>query len=384
MTSLRILITNLRVEGWTGTELFVRDIARGLMRAGHRPVIYSPRLGPLAAEIRKETIPVIDDLAQLSAPPDVIHGQHVNETLTALLHFQNTPALYFCHDWYFPEDCPPRFPRILRYATVDDQCYDKLVWECGVPEERVHVICQFVDLERFTPRSPLPIGPRRAAILCNHTKDNEHLKAAREACARHGLTLDVYGAGVGNVCVRPEETLRDYDVVFAKGRAALEAAATGAAVIVYWWRRLGPMVRTHDLDRLRTDGFGIRLMSPQLSPEEFGRAIEQALEQYDPEDAAEVSRRVRASAGRDVAVSKLLELYEEVISEYAATPPDRESEGRAAATHVRNITLSFSQQRAAIFNSTTLRLADQLRRTPGIGKLVRAVARGVVARSKQS
>ncbi|HKV37365.1 MAG TPA: glycosyltransferase family 4 protein [Pyrinomonadaceae bacterium] len=384
MTSLRILITNLRVEGWTGTELFVRDIARGLMRAGHSPVIYSPRLGPLAAEIRKETIPVIDDLAQLSAPPDVIHGQHVNETLTALLHFQNTPALYFCHDWYFPEDCPPCFPRILRYATVDDQCYDKLVWECGVPEERVHVICQFVDLERFTPRSPLPLRPRRAAILCNHTKDNEHLKAAREACARHGLTLDVYGAGVGNVCVRPEETLRDYDVVFAKGRAALEAAATGAAVIVYWWRRLGPMVNTNDLDRLRTDGFGIRLMSPQLSPEEFGRAIEQALEQYDPEDAAEVSRRVRASAGRDVAVSKLLELYEEVISEYAATPPDRESEGRAAATHVRNITLSFSQQRAAIFNSTTLRLADQLRRTPGIGKLVRAVARGVVARSKQS
>jgi hypothetical protein len=198
------------------------------------------------------------------------------------------------------------------------------------------------------------------------------------------LTLDVYGAGVGNVCVRPEVTLRDYDVVFAKGRAALEAAATGAAVIVYWWRRLGPMVNTNDLDRLRTDGFGIRLMSPQLSPEEFGRAIEQALEEYDPEDAAEVSRRVRASAGRDVAVSKLLELYEEVISEYAATQPDRESEGRAAATHVRNISLSFSQQRAAIFNSTTLRFAEKLRQTPGIGKLVRAVARGVVARGKPS
>ena len=383
MSGLRVLITNLRLEGWTGTELFLRDVARSLMKAGHSPVLYSPRLGALAREIRNETIPVIDDLSQLSAPPDIIHGQHVNETLTALLHFERTPALYFCHDWYFPEDHPPKFSRIMRYVAVDDQCYDKLVWECGVPEEKVEVICQFVDLERFVPRTPLPAKPRRAAVLCNHTKDNEHLKAARDACARHSVTLDVYGAGVGNVCLRPEETLRDYDIVFAKGRAALEAVAIGAAVVVYWWRRLGPMVTTQNLDRLRADGFGIRSMSPQLSPEEFGRAIEQTLNEYKPEDATEVSRRVRASASCDAAVDELIRLYEEVISEYATNPPNGDSEGRAAAEHLRNLSLAFSQQRATIANSTTFRFADKLRRTPGIGKLARAVARGFVTRRDQ-
>ena len=384
MSGRRILITNLRLEGWTGTELFVRDIARGLLKAGHSPVIYSPRLGRLAEEIRKETIPVVDDLSQLTAAPDVIHGQHANETLTALLHFEHAPALYFCHDWYFPEDYPPRFPRILRYVAVDDQCYDKLVWECGVPEDKVQLICQFVDLDRFVPRPTLPDRPRRAAVLCNHTKNNEHLKAVREACARRGLTLDVYGAGVGNVCVRPEEKLREYDVVFAKGRAALEAAAVGAAVVVYWWRRLGPMVKTLDLDQLRADGFGIRSMSPQLTPEDFGRAIEHALDEYDPIDAAAVSQQVRAVAGRDAAVTELLRLYEEVITEYATAPPDRESEGRSAAAHVRNISLGFSQQREAIFDSTTFKFGEQLRRTPGIGKLARALARGFVARRDQS
>jgi hypothetical protein len=383
MSGLRILITNLRLEGWTGTELFVRDIARGLLKAGHSPVLYSPRLGRLAAEIRKETVPVVGDLSQLSTPPDIIHGQHANETLTALLHFGNVPALYFCHDWYFPEDYPPRFPRILRYAAVDDQCYDKLVCEYGVPEERVQVICQFVDLERFVSRPPLPARPRRAAVLCNHTKDNEHLRAAREACARRGLTLDVYGAGVGKTCVRPEEVLRDYDVVFAKGRAALEAAAVGAAVVVYWWRRLGPMVKASDLDQLRASGFGIRSMGPQLTPEEFGRGIERALEDYDAADAAEVSQRVRAGAGRDAAIGELLRLYEEVIAEYTTAAPNSESEGRAAAAHVRDISLRYSQQRAAIFNSTTFRFGEQLRRTPGIGRLARAVARGFVGRRDQ-
>ena len=380
MSGLKVLITNLRLEGWTGTELFVRDIARALLQAGHRPVIYSPRPGRLAEEIRKETIPVVSDLSQVSAPPDIIHGQHANETLTALLHFSDAPALYFCHDWYFADDRPPDFPRILRYVAVDDQCYDKLVYECGVPHERVQMICQFVDLDRFAPRGPLPARPRRAAIVCNHTKNNEHLKAAREACTRRGLTLDVYGAGVGRVCERPEEVLRDYDIVFAKGRAALEAAAVGAAVVVYWWRRLGPMVKVSELDCLRSGGFGIRSMGPQLTPEEFGRSIETALENYDAVDAAEVSKHVRASAGRDAAVSELIKLYESVIGEYAVAPRERDSEGKAAAAYLRAASLNFSQQRAAIFESTTFRFGEQLRRTPGIGKLARAIARGFVAR----
>ena len=381
MSGLKVLITNLMLEGWTGTELFARDVARGLLKAGHRPVLYSPRLGKLAAEIRKETIPVVDDLSQLSTPPDIIHGQHVNETLTALLHFTHAPAIYFCHDWYFADDYPPRFPRLLRYVAVDDQCYDKLVCEHGVPEERAEIVCQFVDLDRFVPRSTLPTSPRRAAILCNHTKENEHLRAAREACARRGLTLDVYGAGVGRVCERPEEMLRDYDIVFAKGRAALEAAAIGAAVVVYWWRRLGPMVKARDLEQLRTDGFGMRSMSPQLMPEEFGRAIERVLEDYDATDATEVSRLVRADAGRDVAIRDLVQLYEEVIGERAGAPVDYEAEARMAAAHIRGLSMKHWKQRQAIFNSTTFRVGERLRRTPGIGKFARSLARSVAGRN---
>ncbi len=380
MSGRRILITNLWLKDWTGTELFVRDIARGLLAAGHHPVIYSPRLGRLAAEIRKETIPVVDDLSKLAAPPDIIHGQHANETLTALLHFPNAPALYFCHDWYFDEDYPPRFPRILRYVAVDDACYDKLVYERAVPEDRAHLVSQFVDLARFAPRAPLPEKPRRAAVLCNHTKENDHLRAAREACARQGLTLDAYGAGVCQTCERPEEMLRDYDIVFAKGRAALEAAAVGAAVVVYWWRRLGPMVNTGNLERLRTDGFGMRSLSAQLTPEEFGSSIERALADYDPADAAEVSRRVRENAGRDEAIKELLRLYEEVIAEYIASPPARELEGPAAAAHLRELSVGSRRQREAILASTPFRVTEQLLRTPVIGKVARTVARGIVSK----
>jgi len=382
MDSLKVLITNIKLEARTGTELYVRDLALGLLERGHRPVVYSPRLGGLAGEIRRATVPVVDDLSKLSVPPDIIHGQHANETLTALLHFPRVPAVFFCHDWYFPEDYPPPFPRILRHVAVDQTCRDRLVFERGVPEERVRLLYQFVDLERFTPRpTPLPERARRAVVLCNYTQESEHLAAAREACARAGLALDVYGQRMGRPCAEPEKLFREYDIVFAKGRAALEALAVGASVVVYWWRRLGPLVTTGELERLRRDNFGIRAMGDELTPEEFGREVERAVGSYDPADAAEVSRRVRAEAGRDRAIDEVTELYEEVVAEYASDPrDDPDAEARAAAAHLREMSVLFWKQRETIYASTPFRLTERLLKTPLLGRLTRAFARVAAGR----
>ena len=260
MKSLKVLITNFSLRERTGTELYAFDLARGLLARGHSPILYSPRPGALAERMRIETVPVVDDLDRLQAPPDIIHGQHADETVTALLRFPHTPAIYVCHDWYLPLDVPPRFPRVLRCVGVDSACRDKLVFEHGIPEERVSVLLQFVDLEKFRPRAPLPARPRRALILCNQTKENAYLEAARAACAGAGVSLDVYGMGVGRPCEQPEELLAGYDVVFAKARTALEALAVGASVVVYWYRRLGPVVTEAELERLRRDNFGMRAM----------------------------------------------------------------------------------------------------------------------------
>lgn len=381
MNSLTVLLTNLRLADRAGTELYVRDLAYGLLAKGHRPVVYSPRLGKLAREIRDETIPVVDDLNQLSATPDIIHGHHANETLTALLHFPNVPAVFFCHDWYFAEDFPPQFPRILRYVAVDQPCFDKMVCEYGVPEDRVRILPQFVDLERFQARPPLPARASRAVILCNYTKENQHLAAARAACARAGVTLDVFGLAVGRPCAEPEKLFRDYDIVFAKGRAALEALAVGSAVIVYWWRRLGPMVTMDQFDQLQRLNFGVRTMSGRLTPEEFGRQIEQALSSYNSADTGAVSRRVRASCGRDELVEECIGLYEEVIAAHASGPAtDAQEEARAAAAHLRKMSVLFWQQRDAMYSSTPFRLTERVMRFPMLGGFARAMARVAAGR----
>ena len=113
-------------------------------------------------------MPVVDDLARLGSPPDVIHGHHHLETLIAALTFPETPIVHFCHGWVPWEEMPLRHPSVARYVAVDEVCLDRLVREEGVAPDSVEVLHNFVDLECFRPRAPLPPSPRRALVYSNY------------------------------------------------------------------------------------------------------------------------------------------------------------------------------------------------------------------------
>src|SRR5262249_52125577 len=151
------------------------------LKRGHTPVAYSTVMGEVAAELRAGTVPVVDNLDAISIPPDIIHGQHHLETMTALLRFPRVPAVYFCHGWLPWEEAPPRFPRILRYVAVDHTCRDRLLFEHGISESRIKVLMNFVDLDRFQPREPLPARPRRALVFSNRIADDQ-VANIRAAC----------------------------------------------------------------------------------------------------------------------------------------------------------------------------------------------------------
>ena len=329
---LRILFTNITLASRTGTEVYIKEAALGLLRRGHTPVVYSPDLGEIADEMRAATVPVVDDLSRLGAPPDVIHGHHHQQAMTALLHFPGVPGIFTTHDWAAWHDAPPRFPRIRRYVAVDWTNRDLILLEHGIPEERVRVLLNWADLERFPPRGPLPARPRRALVFSNYARGDTHLPAVQEACRRAGLPLDVVGAGVGRSLADPGEVIAEYDLVFAKAKSALEALAVGAAVVLCDYRGLGQMVTGADLDALRRLNLGYRTLRHPLVPDLIVREIER----YDARDAAEVSRRVREEAGLEAALDRLVALYEEVIGEHRREgPADPAEESRAAAAYLR-------------------------------------------------
>jgi glycosyl transferase family 4 len=330
----RVLITNRLLDTRTGTEIYVRDLAASLLQRGHLPIVYSPQLGEMAEEIRATTVPVVDDVAKIGAAPDIIHGHHGLETLVALLAFPGVPAVTVCHSWLGWPDAPVKFPRVARYVAVDHTVRDRLVFEHGIAEERIHVRLNAVDLSQFQPRGPLPPRPKRALVFSNAAGGSApYLDAIARVCSAEGIALDVAGYRSGNVLQRPQDTLGQYDLVFAKAKAALEAAAVGTSVVLCDAVGVGPMITTRNLDQLRPLNFGMRTLREQPSVEALSREVAR----YDPADAAAVSRQVRAEAGHEQLVDEFLALYEDVLAERRNAVDDPWLEQRAAGLYLQSL-----------------------------------------------
>jgi hypothetical protein len=332
---LRILLTNNTLAAHAGSEVYVRDLAIGLLRRGHDPVVYSSVLGEVAAELARATVPVIDDLAALNAPPDVIHGQHHLDAMTAVLRWPRVPAVYLCHGWSPWQERPPVFPSIRRHLAVDDLCRERLLTTPGIAPGRVEVLLNPVDLARFQPRSALPARPRSALVFSNYAEPGGYADTVVRACRAHGLErVEVIGAASGRPAAAPEHLLREFDLVFAKARCAIEAMAVGCAVIVADANGLGGMVDSKNVRRLRRLNFGARTMQADRVGD---ASISAALRRYDARDAARVSAFIRADADLDAVVDRLVAIYRTVRAEAEAEPANAEVEAAAASAYVASL-----------------------------------------------
>ena len=308
---MKVLLTNLTLASRTGTEIVTRDLALGLARAGHRVCVFSPLLGTVAGEIAASGVYVVNRLEDVPFRPDIIHGHHHVETTLALVHFRSVPAVFVCHDRLMWHDSPPRLNAIRRYVAVDWNCLERLVIEAGIPKERTRVILNAVDLRRFTRRQQLPGKPARSLVFSNYAGESADLETLRRASTEAGLEMEIAGKGMAAQASRPEEMLGEYDLVFAKARCALEALASGCAVILYDLQGLGPMVTSENVQELRKWNFGMRCLQLKLTADDVRREIAR----YDATDAARVTEFVRADASLDAAVADYVSLYEEALAE---------------------------------------------------------------------
>lgn len=312
---MRVLLTTCSLVASGGVEMHLLDLARGLLRRRCEAVVYAPKLGAFAARLRDLSVPVVDDLAHLHTTPDVVHGHYGPSLMAALLRYPTTPGVQTCHGWDWRGDVPPNLPRVLRRLAVDAVCRDRLVCGFGVPEEDVQVLFNGVDLARFAPRPKLPTTPRRAVVFSNY-QTHRTVEPIVTACGRAGVAVDLVGRRFGADCVQPECLLSDYDLVFAKGRCAWEALATGCAVVVADTTGLGPLVTSAELPALRLCNFGKRLMVDPLTVELVGEQIAR----YDAADAACVSRQVRRENSLELLLDQLHSIYSEVIAEHQTAP----------------------------------------------------------------
>lgn len=331
MKPLRILLTNWTLVGRHGSVMYLRDLAVQLARRGQTPMVYAPDSGEVARELLGRTIPVANNLAQIAAVPDIIIGNTQPDLMAALLRYPGVPGIFVSHQWDEWLTLPPKFPRLRRYIAVDEACRDWLTCRNGIPEERVRLIFNAVDLDRFVPRDPLPPKPLRAAVFSNYVDEASGLGVIREACRRAGIELDVLGRAAGTPEVKPEEVLGRYDLVFGKARCALEAMATGCATILCDYGKLGGIVTSQNWADLRRMNFGRRIIRHKLDVEHLLAEIAR----YDAHDAREVMRNIREVASLDDALMSILALAREAIHEQGVVgSPGPDAEMRAVSEYL--------------------------------------------------
>jgi hypothetical protein len=324
---VKVLITNIVLSGRTGTEIVTRDLALGLQRAGAEPSVYSPVLGPLADVLREAGIPVMSDIGEVDAPPDIIHGHHSPTTAAAVARFPGTPALFLCHDLEAWHDIPPLLPSIRRYVAISEGFRRRLTAE-GVAEAQTRVILNGVDTGRFEPGPPPPARPARALAFA---KNEGHLAAIRSACERLAIGLDVIGAAVGRIEAAPERLIAGYDLVFTSALSAIEAMACGRPVVVCDGRGLAGFVDEQRYEAWRPENFGKPVLTQPLTADTVAAEILR----YDANAALAVCLRLRRDASLEAWTGRWLELYGEVIEEAAAHPAPPDFQARALARHLQ-------------------------------------------------
>lgn len=358
---MRILLTSADLNLRGGAQLFASDLARKLLQWGHEPIAHSPRLGTVSEEMQKRTIAVTSDLRTMTVPPDIIIANYHLGAMTALHRFPGTPAIFVCHG---PGALVAKAPRIRRYVAVDESCRAHLLYECGIDERSVELILTAVDLSRFTARTSLPAKPGRALLFGNEFAGDGPWRAIQTACREEGISLDIAGLGAGRSEAEPETLLPKYDLVFARARSALEAMASGAAVILAGPEHMATMVTAENVDRYRPLNFGRRALMTPID----AASVRREIARYDAAGAGAVCRTIRETASLDLAAAQFVRLAEEVIEEHRAAPVELATEYAATAQYLAELETHQALLRVQ-------RLRERVERLPLIGGLAVRIAR---------
>ncbi len=318
--SLTILITNIVLANRSGTEVVVEQLADGLRRRGHRPVIFAQMLGPLAEQMRSRGHIVTDRPDILPFTPDVIHGHHTAPVMAALAANPGVPALFLCHGAASAFDSLPPHPGVARIFAVDELCRARLIAD-GAAAGRVELLPNAIDLSRILPHPHLPKRPRRAVVLTKHAV---HLPVIRAACAAAGIALEEYGSGAGHMIASPEAVFAQADLVFATARTAMEAAAAGAGVIVCDGRGMAGFLDLENAAAWLPWNLGAGILTLPMTEENVSTAIAC----WSAEQAEQVSLRVCAQYGIEWLLDRLEVIYRDLIN----APPTRDAQAEAAAT----------------------------------------------------
>ncbi len=286
---MRVVLGIHSLAGNGGTESYVTTVGDHLQRSGHEVWVYSAEDGVVGDAARLLGLRVVTRPESL---PEAITAFLVQDSIAALELFAlrpEVPQIFVWHSELFDVQVPPQLEgvttRIVTLYADARRRLDGLAVRAPVVE-----LSHPVDSDRFKPATPLREHPR--ALTMSNYLVGERLTLLEGACAEVGIELRTAGGWSQNgLTSRPEAAFNGADIVFAKGKTAIEAMACGRAVFVYDVFGADGWVTRESYPDLEKKCFGGNLARVEVTHQDLVRE----LEKYDP---------AMGLVNRDLALSK--------------------------------------------------------------------------------
>jgi glycosyltransferase involved in cell wall biosynthesis len=225
MEKLRILLTNHHYFNFGGTENYTADLAAYLHLLGHDVSIYIHTKHPkmLAFDYFKAKHPFIT--WYIATPPpnnfDLMLMNH-NTTLKALSKYK---GYKICTTHGLP-GLEKFAPGADAYVCISQELFD---FYTGIPDRKLIKTGFVFDKLRYPFKEKLK---DTNAILIDYTPTPKSMDYFYKVCKDLGIWAEAFNsknitpAGMNNI-------YKNYDIICATGRTALEAAALNKRVVVY-------------------------------------------------------------------------------------------------------------------------------------------------------
>lgn len=339
---MRILITNHSLAARAGTELVVYEIARELQLRGHEVAAYSSTLGEVAELLSASSIPVLKHPEACPFKPDLIHAQHHLDAMTALLTFPETPAVYHIHGGTPWVERPPVHPRILHYIAMCQDLADSTRLHLGLEEDQITAVPNWVDTNRFRGDRAPSAKPERALLFGGGLGEPGVVAKLRPAFEHHHIRLETTADWTETDRRTPELALPRYDIVLASGRSALEAMASGCAVVIANHQSCIGWARADIFQALQRQNF-----SPKRADPGFNASILQScLAAYDAEAARGATEMTRAQCPLGQAIDLLSAVHSKVAHAWQKQPVRGDRDRLTQADEERKAALVYLRELA--------------------------------------
>ena len=157
---LKVLIGCLFFREFTGSEMYVYELSKNLLKLNCEVHVISPNIGGPLTEISSDL--GINIHTFLNPPTnqkfDIIHGQHYPVVEALIKLFPNTPKICTIHSEVISLENPIQDISIFKYIAIRPEIKEHLINKFNILERQIEVIYNPIDENRFNTKDTTDNG----------------------------------------------------------------------------------------------------------------------------------------------------------------------------------------------------------------------------------